>query len=139
MLEVLTIGKEGNDASDTLSRGTTNSTEHEDELKKIIISWSAKRLDLRRENTNYSYHIHILATNTLFHLNRDFSIVETTHSTISHFSTLKLLFPLTSTQTFRNTICKSTVTVSRNNLQFMTTRNEMVFKSTRMQTCITIQ
>ena len=96
-------------------------------------------MNLRRKNTIHSYHIHILATNTLFHLYRDLSIIETTHSTISHFRALRLRLSRNPTQTLRNTICQSTIAVSRNNLQFMATRNEMMFKRTRMQTRITIQ
>ena len=70
------------------------------------------------------YNINILSTNTLLHLDRNFTIIKATDSAIGYFSA----------KAFGNTISQCSVTVSRDNLQFMATGNKLVLYCARMQT-----
>ena len=76
-LHVLAVAEEGDDAGHTLRRRSTCCADKENQLEQVIAGRSTDRLQ----------DVHVLPTNTLLDLDRNLTIVEVTHVTISHSST----------------------------------------------------
>lgn len=127
-LVVLTVGEEGDNAGNTLGRGTTDGTQHKDQLEEMVVGGSAERLNLHQSYPRMNdYDVHILSADALLHLHGDLAIVEAANSTIGN----------TGSEALGNAVSKSLVAVSGHNLQLVASRNELVFNSAWVETGIT--
>ena len=74
-----------------------------------------------------TYNVDILSSDALLHLHGNLTIVEAANSTISHLRS----------EALGNAVGKSSVAVSRHDLQLVASGNELVLQGARMETGIT--